>query len=57
MKVGILGAGTMAGAVFSHLFILGISVKYYTRAVGTRIFRDTLRLSIRDIFRIFDILA
>ena len=26
----ILGAGTMAGAVFSHLFILGISVKYYT---------------------------
>ena len=26
----ILGTGTMAGAVFSHLFILGISVKYYT---------------------------
>jgi hypothetical protein len=25
----ILGAGTMAGAVFSHLFILGISVQYY----------------------------
>ncbi len=25
----IFGAGTMSGAIFSHLFILGISVKYY----------------------------
>ena len=25
----IFGAGTMAGAVFSHLFVLGINVQYY----------------------------